>query len=299
MKYLILLLILSLKLTAQVSPTSVSQFSQGQSLNYTEIDSLRSNPLKAINQPENSDIESQPYNFVALGFGGSITLQFDSMILVNPNKVLQVFETTWGYQCSQYPESADIYISSDSINWTFVGRTCGNSNQQLSLVDSDSLKWIRIEDKSLRSSFINWPNADGFDLDGVIIYESSPLQIALQDFTVTYKDFQIDIWITTASETSSWLLEVAASPDTYTWTQIAQFTAAGYSTTTRSYETGVRYEPIAHTTYFRLQEIDLSGKITTTQIIAIETPLPTTRILFHYDILGRRVNENNSLYKTR
>lgn len=99
-------------------------------------------------------------SFYSLGFGGSLVLRFDNLILNEPGQDVRVYEVTGG----TYPdEQASVEASQDGITWTLLGTAVRDED-----FDLGSLAWahyIRITDVTPSGSFES--AADGFDLDAV------------------------------------------------------------------------------------------------------------------------------------
>ena len=81
----------------------------------------RQDATKALGEPERIDSD----NFVALGFGGSLTLGFSCVIFDKPGYDIEIVETSFGNQtCNSYPEHAKVEGSLDLINWFVIGEIC-------------------------------------------------------------------------------------------------------------------------------------------------------------------------------
>ncbi|MBL3655653.1 T9SS type A sorting domain-containing protein [Fulvivirga sediminis] len=155
----------------------VVSFDQGKKKNGTRVAPNRSNPENALGNPQ----ENNTLNFVALGFGGSITLELGDMVYddgsAEPDMIL--VETSYGradQMCfsegkTYYPEQAFVEVSADGKEWYSLP----NSNCRTSFLDIKPAvdagmayaKFIRITDASNGYSFDG--AADGFDVDGIII----------------------------------------------------------------------------------------------------------------------------------
>jgi len=125
--------------------------------------------------------DNDTYNFVSLGFGGSITLELEQP-LYNTNGYGPDFilvETSFGRadeKCFKggnafsYPETAVIEVS-DGKTWRSLPDSyCRTSFIDISpVIDNtfQSVKLIRIKDFSNKEYFEK--NADGFDVDGLIV----------------------------------------------------------------------------------------------------------------------------------
>ncbi len=115
--------------------------------------------------------EAQPtqngvVNFVSLGFGGQITLDFGGPINNGEGADIEVFETTWNNQnCQSYPEKAEIFVSQNGCDFVYAGVVCTNGGS----VDISPLLWaqfVRIVDVSDPSDFSD-NHADGFDVNAI------------------------------------------------------------------------------------------------------------------------------------
>lgn len=160
----------------------------------------RRDPNKALGLPQQSDISGAP-NFVALGFDksatsvieGQITLVFDYTIFNRDGADLSVFETTFGDNaaraCSNYPEIAEFWGSNDGANFYLLsaasvepdeaylggpGRLCRDGLLDISNMPEENgvrtLRYLKIIDKSIKTSNRFPGSADGYDVDGVFGY---------------------------------------------------------------------------------------------------------------------------------
>jgi len=168
----------------------VSNFTQGKTKQGKVIEAIRSNPQLALGAPQENDM----YNFVSLGFGGSLTLELEQPLHDNngyePDFIL--VETSFGradQKCFaggstfNYPETAVIEVS-DGVTW----RSLPDSYCRTSFIDISSVidanfpyvKRIRIKDFSNKDFFE--ANADGFDVDGIIVCPEA-VQLAFTEYT--------------------------------------------------------------------------------------------------------------------
>ena len=149
----------------------------------TPIDPARQILANVLGTPENSDVATAPanYNFVALGFGGEITLKFAYPIHNGAGDDIYVVETTFGQTCARYPEKVRAFASQDGCNWIWLGDGCHNT-----YFDLKSLGWaqyVKLQD----ISDINYPFgglADGYDVDGIVCLngeELNPIPAALSN----------------------------------------------------------------------------------------------------------------------
>lgn len=136
----------------------------------TPIEAARQNLINALGSPEDSDVAtpSTAYNFVALGFGGEITLKFANPIHNGDGDDIYVVETTFGnnsQNCSRYPERIRAFASQNNCDWVFLGEGCQNT-----YFDLQGLAWAQYV-KLIDISRIDFPYgglADGYDLDGIV-----------------------------------------------------------------------------------------------------------------------------------
>ncbi|UII25043.1 T9SS type A sorting domain-containing protein [Fulvivirga maritima] len=156
--------------------SEVVEFNQGYKNNSTPVRPNRSNPELALNQPQ----ENNEYNFVALGFGGSITLKLAERVYgdgtSDPDMIL--VETSFGradQQCIEdgelnYPEEAYVKLSADGETWYSLPNSyCRTSFLDIQPAIDNGMpyaEYIRITDSSDPTQFNG--AADGFDLDGII-----------------------------------------------------------------------------------------------------------------------------------
>ncbi len=129
------------------------------------VDPLRTNPLQAVGAPQGDNT----FNFVSLGFGGSITLGFTGGSAINgPGADLLVRETTFGNNTfATYPESAEVFVSQDGVNFFSVGFAETNEDALFDIDDAGqgftSIIAVRVVDTTPLTSISD----DGYDLDGI------------------------------------------------------------------------------------------------------------------------------------
>jgi hypothetical protein len=134
---------------------AVVNFSQGLTKAGGAIDANRSDPSQALGVAEQT---VTPGTFVSLGFGGSITLQFDNGI---SNGVFVVESTNPDYPV----EHAHVDLSADGSTWF----SAGNLDQTGTVTQPDSLtcaQYVRVTDTSNSADFSE-DTADAYDVDGV------------------------------------------------------------------------------------------------------------------------------------
>jgi hypothetical protein len=134
---------------------SVINFSQGLTKAGGVIEPIRSDASQALGVAEQTVVAG---TFVSLGFGGSLTLQFDNGI---SNGVFVVESTNPDYPV----EHAQVDLSADGSTWF----SAGSVDQTGSVTQPDNLacaQYVRITDTSNSADFSE-DTADAYDVDGV------------------------------------------------------------------------------------------------------------------------------------
>ena len=141
----------------------------------------RTDPSNALGAAQDDDT----INFVSLGFGGSLTLGFDQLIVNGAGNDLAITETTYGaLDCETYPEKANVYASQSGLEgeWTFVGNGCLDSEFDLGALDW--AQYIKIVDGTNPNDFAGV--ADGYDVDAVEVLNCmSDWQIVATELSAT------------------------------------------------------------------------------------------------------------------
>ncbi len=129
-------------------------------------DPERNSPLKALGAPQIDDT----YNFVSLGYGGSITLGFEAGVALNgPGDDILVVETTFGAGADfeSYPEAAEVFVSQDGFTFYSVGSVYTDEEATFDIdasgQDFEYIVAVRLVDTTPIGSV----STDGFDLDGI------------------------------------------------------------------------------------------------------------------------------------
>ncbi len=136
--------------------------SQGKRLNGSDVLAERSIPEAALS---NVAIASST-GFFSLGFGGSIVVSFNNFVPDSVGTDITIFETT----NLPYPtETALVEVSQNGTTWVTIGSATepGASYFDLATVGLDWIKFVRVTDTTDKASFTAYPDADGFDLNGV------------------------------------------------------------------------------------------------------------------------------------
>ncbi|MGJ8550895.1 T9SS type A sorting domain-containing protein [Winogradskyella wichelsiae] len=144
---------------------------------------------KALGEPEMDDT----LNFLSLGYGGEVTITFNGVVYNNEGPDIEVVETTFGnFSFSNYPESADVYVSQNGIDFYLIGSVLTDNAGDLDISNAPiALAYItevKIVDTTPNGSISN----DGFDLDGVIALTgcNEPIDPMLADcYAVDYFNY--------------------------------------------------------------------------------------------------------------
>lgn len=194
-------------------------FNQAFMKNGAAISASRSNPAQALGAPQNNNT----INFVALGFGGSITLKLGYVVFDKEGDDLQIVETSFGNPtCNSYPERALIEVSLDGNNFTELGELCLDGTVDFATGGVAFAQYIRITDRSNATRFGG--TADGYDVDGIVVIqpgcENDPTarntndNIWVADETTSFDVFPnpfqnlVNVQIQSGSENEQVMLEV-------------------------------------------------------------------------------------------
>jgi hypothetical protein len=108
-------------------------------------------------------------NFVSLGFGGQIVLEYTGGNFGNgPGVDVTVFETTWGDpNCTpNVSETAEVEFSLDGFNWTPKQSACHNGSFDIAPLLMG--KYVRITDVTNSACNVKGDGVDAYDVDGVV-----------------------------------------------------------------------------------------------------------------------------------
>lgn len=145
--------------------TAINYIPGNKNNNQPITDTERTNINKALGEPE----MDESLNFLSLGYGGEVTILFDGAVYNNAGPDIKVIETTFGHSSYEdYPESADIFVSQNGVDFYYIGEILANETNELDINDAvialDYITEVKIIDSTPEGSI----SADGFDLDGVI-----------------------------------------------------------------------------------------------------------------------------------
>jgi len=148
---------------------SVVSYIPGTRVSGEPISSSRTDASQALGTPEDDDTE----NFVSLGFGGELIVDFGQAVFNESGTDIQVYETSYNDHdrpWSGYPEQAEVYGSQDGQTWTLLG--VARKDSSFDLGDLDWIQYLRIVDTTDPADFSVSNQADGFDVDGVQAYST-------------------------------------------------------------------------------------------------------------------------------
>ncbi len=173
----------------QCAGGSIISFDQGTRKDGRRISRFRSNPDRAIGNPR----ERRYFNFVSLGFGGSITVELNNEIFDNKDtNEFAIFESTGFFDnipCHYYPEAAEVFASQDGVEFVSLGTTCQDGEFDLATGNLRSAKYIKVVDTSDKAVF-PW-FADGYDLDAIVCLENG--QSITTKAAITYANNPTDL----------------------------------------------------------------------------------------------------------
>jgi hypothetical protein len=130
------------------------------------ISPSRTDVNQALGQPEFVD----ELVFTSLGFGGSLTFEFDGAVINDEGPDLQIVEVSFGNPgCESYPEYADVSVSVDGDEFYYIGTVCKSDPLvDISNAQTDEpltcVYYVRVENNDELST----QAGDGFDVDGII-----------------------------------------------------------------------------------------------------------------------------------
>lgn len=158
-------------------------FSQGP------IAPSRMDPTKALGEPQGGNTN----HFVTLGYGGYIIIGFDGVVYNQPGDDITIVETTHGNQnFTSYPESADVYVSQNGVDFYLIGTVFTKESASFD-IDSAPVPLAYITQvKLVDTTPENSVSDDGFDLDGIIAINgcSETPEIVIGDcFAVDYLEY--------------------------------------------------------------------------------------------------------------
>lgn len=146
----------------------VISYLPGSRKNGNDLPEIRTNASNALGAPQEND----SYNFVSLGFGGSIEIRLECEVVDQAGNDLLIVETSFrdsGLPCESYPETANVEASVDGENWVLIATNiCRDEEVDIANGGLTSAQYIRITDTSNPFEF-SGGNADGYDVDGIVV----------------------------------------------------------------------------------------------------------------------------------
>jgi hypothetical protein len=117
-------------------------------------DSRAQNPQKVLGVPDLSEDENE--NYLALGTGGSLVVEFTDNYLVDING-----PDLWIFEIGPLVEATDVAISKDGRTWIHVGRVEGSTagiDIRSKVKAGDRFSFVRLTD--VNNTHGDWPGAD-------------------------------------------------------------------------------------------------------------------------------------------
>lgn len=172
---------------------SYRNFTQGLKYNDSTVDTNRSNPQEALGEAETTgtptDTPTSPPTWLSLGFGGTVTLEFEGSLRNGENEDLMVYEVTGG----TYPDEAvKVEASYNGTAWVVLADNVSR-DAKLSLPDYlPCARYVRVTDVSDKALFTTRPDADGYDLDAVKAYYPSEESCDLESSLLVEKSVDLE-----------------------------------------------------------------------------------------------------------
>jgi len=136
---------------------------EGLNSNGGALAPARADANNALGAPEGTD----EMVFTTLGYGGSLTFEFDGVVPNGEGDDIIVVETSFGNPgCEAYPEYADVSVSADGEDFYYIGTVCKSDNSvdiSDAEVSLDCVSYVRVANNDGLTS-----TPDGFDVDGII-----------------------------------------------------------------------------------------------------------------------------------
>lgn len=148
----------------QCYATEVVEYVQGTTKSGGVIIADKTHPLRALGAPERGE---SGYDFVSLGYGGSIILGFDGSVPNEDGDDLEIVETTYGdyTTCESFPEYADVYVSVNGSDWHFAKTVC-KYDGFVDISDAGTFEYINYV-KIVNNNTLS-TTVDAYDVDGVV-----------------------------------------------------------------------------------------------------------------------------------
>ncbi len=163
-------------------PIKVVYFDQGLKHNGEPIKEIQSDPEKALGKPEMND--DPPINYVSLGFGGTLILEFEPLIGDGLGDDFILFESSYGDPSAHgWPEYVKVFVSQDNMTWYFVGEVFLdiNASFDIGLTGLSWARYVKLVDNTSSIKFTG--NADGYDVDGIGVINCGEMIIRIKTVT--------------------------------------------------------------------------------------------------------------------
>ena len=129
-----------------------------------KVKDSRQNPINALGEPQ--ETEGNHFNFVTLGYGGELILDFEGAIPNLEGNDFQVFETNHDNKtCAQWTELANISVSQDLETWSSKQLIC-TDDEEIDISNLSNFEWIRYV--KLDTDDVPTNSNDGFDVDAIV-----------------------------------------------------------------------------------------------------------------------------------
>ena len=151
---------------------NVESYAPGTKKNGQPLPDNRDDPENALGEAQDND----DFNFVSLGYGGTLILEFDNYIVDKSGADIKVVETTFGNETKEsYPEKVELSVSQDNSAWVSLGE--GTLDENFYFENGATVlswaKYVKLTDKTDPNDFTDG-NTDGYDVDGVKALHSAP-----------------------------------------------------------------------------------------------------------------------------
>ncbi len=178
---------------------------QGSRKNGNALPGNRTNPNKALGEPERTDAMV----FVTLGYEGSITLGFGGAVLNLDGYDLEVVETSFGNPgCNVYPEFADVYVSQDGIDFHLATTVC-KSEPFVDISDAGDFDYIMYVKIVNNDDLTTTP--DGYDLDGVVaLHNCDEEEVQVLQLQLASRPSKVEEWDGTEANDPETMMGVEA-----------------------------------------------------------------------------------------
>jgi len=149
--------------------SNIVSFDQGLTKDGGAVDADRSDETQALGKPEMTFTRGVE-NFVSLGYGGTIIIGFDGVVMNEPGDDILVQEITGTGPGATAPwvETAEVSVSADNVVYYPIGTLnkfeAGTFDISNASADLPLIRFVKVEDISPEDSI----SGDGFDLDGII-----------------------------------------------------------------------------------------------------------------------------------